>query len=754
MNDAILDIVLNKISKVPNPTTLNLFGREPMLDEFEWHLKNVENEFNELKIQLQKGSIHVPEHELNKIAKVAYEVEDIIDYYSYFLGQAKYLSVNEQKNTFNKLKDRIVNVGNIHLINSQCAQNEQLIQRGHEAQENSRLNEWLMDSTPGRTIISVWGTRSGSKTKLVKKVCENPEIKSNFHLYAYVSVPDCYRNQLLLRRIAEQLMEESERIEDDDLPTAIQGNLHNKSYLIVLDDFKDTEVWPILNSVFVQNKFGNKVVITTHSESIASLADENYVIRMHSFTDLPSYLRNCILYCGLFPRNYLIARKWITGLWIAEEFVEDVSYDDKTLEEVAEDYLRELIEYSQLKVVKKDIHGNVKQFIVHDYVALSAFRDDNFGVILHGSDPVELGHNTCRIFIEKSDGQMQFGSTNMLRSFILFDDLASASWIVDTLSNFESLQILCLRFTSITVVPDAIYKLRRLRCLDLAFTMVKEIKSLVQNLNLLQTLDLRHTLVRRLPKNIENLINLQHLYAAHPSLRAITVEGNIGNLIFLQTLRKIKINLNRIKNLEKLTKLKNLFIMEVKEYFVEKLLEHLSRMPNLKKLGIVMCTREVLNMATISAPKNLEKLYLEGRLDESTISTMCGRFEELKEFCMVMSGLCNDPLTYLYKMGSLVKLEINKAYDGVQLFFGPDWFPNLKKLHLYDMPNLSLVVIDKCTMKNLQCLRLSFLSNLKKVPTGLENLEKLEDIILFWMPDEFIGHAQFAPHVRITRLPR
>ncbi|KAJ4782617.1 Disease resistance protein RPM1 [Rhynchospora pubera] len=754
MNDAILDIVLNKISRVPNPTTLNLFGREPILDEFERHLKIIENEFSKLKIQLHKGSIHVPDHESNKIRDVAYDVEDIIDEYSCFLGQAKDLSVNKRKNTIRKLKNRIVSVGNICLINPQSVQNEKLIQRGPEDQQKSMLTTWLKDPTPGRTIIPVWGTRSESKTKLVEEVCENSEIRNSFQLYAHVSVPDCVQNQSLLRQIADQLMGGSERIEDDDLLLKIQEILqHSKRYLIVLYDLNDREVWPILNFAFPQNKFANKVVITTHSQSIGSLATGNHVIKMHSFTDLPSYLRNCILYCGLFPKYYLIARKWITGLWIAEEFLEDVSYDDKTLEEVAEDYLRELIEYSQLKVVKKDIHGKVKHFIVQDYVALSASRVDNFGVILRGSDPVVLGPNICRLFIEKSNEQMQFDSTKMVRSFILFDE-PSPSWIVDTLSNFESLQILCLRYTSIKVVPDAIYKLFRLRYLDLASTMVEEIKSLVQNLKLLQTLDLRDTLVRQLPKNVEKLINLQHLYAAHPSLRAITVEGNIGNLIFLQTLQKIKINHNWVKNLKSLRKLKNLFITDVKQNFVEKLLEYLSSMPNLNKLGIVMYTGEVLNMARITSTWNLEKLYLEGKLDESAIPTMCGQFRMLKEFGMVMSGLCNDPLPYVSNMSSLVKLEINRAYDGVQLVFGPDWFPNLKKLYLYEMPKLSLVVIDNGTMKNLQFLRLYFLTNLKNLPTGLINLEKLEDIILFQMPDEFIRHAQFARPVRITRLPQ
>ncbi|KAJ3686908.1 hypothetical protein LUZ61_016072 [Rhynchospora tenuis] len=738
MTDAILNSVLNKISNtlrrgIPTRSIVKLFKREPILHEFERHLRNFENEFTALKVQLLEGSFHVHQHELDEIRKVALDVEDIITTYAYFLARVDDLSVKKQRNTVTELNNRIRMVPTICLRNPRCAHNEQLIQRGIETEQNGRLTKWLMDSAPGRTIISVWGTRSESKKKFVKKVCEDHAIKNNFGLYAYVSIGKCSPNQQLLESIADQLREGGHSIESGDPLIAIRSCLQNKRYLIILDGFKDKEVWSTIDSAFPQNVSGSKVIITTHSESIALLADENHIIKMHQFTDLPSELQHCFLYCGLFPRNYFIETEWITGLWIAEGFVE-LDYHDKTLEEIAGHYLKELIEYSQFKVVKKDIEGNVKEFIVQDYETLSASRLENFGVIFCDSGRVKLGQNMRHVSIEQSNESMKFDSTEKILSFFLFDKKAPHSWIVNALSNFKYLQTLCLRNTkTLTEVPNAIYQLYLLRCLDLAFTKVREIKSSVQKLNKLQTLNLRHTLVSQLPKEVVHLTTLQHLYADYwiepNSFRASTIVGDISNLTSLQTLRKVKLNGDWVTKLKKLKKLRNLFIMVVEQKFVEKLWESLLSMPDLNKLGIVMCTDVVLKMVSTDATRNLEKLYLEGRLEERAIRAISDQFKMLKKFCIVMSGLCSDPLPFIFQMDSLVNLQIKKAYDVEKLTFSANWFPNLKKLHLGDMPQLSHVIIENGTMRNLQCLRFSILTNLKEVPVGLKYLEKLEDII-------------------------
>ncbi|CAL9186543.1 unnamed protein product, partial [Musa hybrid cultivar] len=66
-----------------------------------------------------------------------------------------------------------------------------------------------------------------------------------------------------------------------------------------------------------------------------------------SYQDLPSHLKQCFLYCALFPEDYVFARPEIVRLWIAEGFVE--ARGDVSLEETGEQYYRELLHRSLLQ---------------------------------------------------------------------------------------------------------------------------------------------------------------------------------------------------------------------------------------------------------------------------------------------------------------------------------------------------------------------------------------------------------------------
>ena len=60
-----------------------------------------------------------------------------------------------------------------------------------------------------------------------------------------------------------------------------------------------------------------------------------------SYQDLPSSLKQCFIYCSLFPIKYTLNMHYITQLWIAEGFVK--AEGSSTIEEIVEDYCRELI---------------------------------------------------------------------------------------------------------------------------------------------------------------------------------------------------------------------------------------------------------------------------------------------------------------------------------------------------------------------------------------------------------------------------
>ncbi|KAK1310361.1 Disease resistance protein RPM1 [Acorus calamus] len=85
-----------------------------------------------------------------------------------------------------------------------------------------------------------------------------------------------------------------------------------------------------------------------------------------SFHDLPHYLKNCFLYCSVFPEDYPLKRKMIIRLWIAEGFIQE--RDRMTMEEIAEQYLNELVVRNMLQVVQENRYEHMEVYRMHDIV--------------------------------------------------------------------------------------------------------------------------------------------------------------------------------------------------------------------------------------------------------------------------------------------------------------------------------------------------------------------------------------------------
>ncbi|XP_010661781.1 probable disease resistance protein At1g58390 [Vitis vinifera] len=95
-----------------------------------------------------------------------------------------------------------------------------------------------------------------------------------------------------------------------------------------------------------------------------------------SYNDLPYYLKSCFLYCGIFPEDSEIKASKLIHLWIAEGFVQRRGIEK--LEDIAEDYLYELIHRSMVQVARKKANGRVMSCRIHDLLrdlAISEARD-------------------------------------------------------------------------------------------------------------------------------------------------------------------------------------------------------------------------------------------------------------------------------------------------------------------------------------------------------------------------------------------
>ncbi|KAL7168086.1 hypothetical protein ACSBR2_038517 [Camellia fascicularis] len=83
-----------------------------------------------------------------------------------------------------------------------------------------------------------------------------------------------------------------------------------------------------------------------------------------SYKDLPTELKPCFLYFGIFPEDYEILAFDLINLWAAEGFIR--GSDTQEVEEVGNDYLNHLFARNLIKVTRRKFDGRIKSLRIHD----------------------------------------------------------------------------------------------------------------------------------------------------------------------------------------------------------------------------------------------------------------------------------------------------------------------------------------------------------------------------------------------------
>ncbi|KAK4394849.1 Disease resistance protein RPP13 [Sesamum angolense] len=83
-----------------------------------------------------------------------------------------------------------------------------------------------------------------------------------------------------------------------------------------------------------------------------------------SYDELPYHLRACFLYLGMFPEDFEIPVRELIRMWVAEGFIQQKS--SVSLEEIAENYLEDLVNRNLVMVDKRKLDGRVKTCRIHD----------------------------------------------------------------------------------------------------------------------------------------------------------------------------------------------------------------------------------------------------------------------------------------------------------------------------------------------------------------------------------------------------
>ncbi|KOM51231.1 hypothetical protein LR48_Vigan08g205800 [Vigna angularis] len=264
-----------------------------------------------------------------------------------------------------------------------------------------------------------------------------------------------------------------------------------------------------------------------------------------SYDNLPRRLKPCFLYLGLFPEDFEIPVTPLLQKWVAEGFIQDTGNRDP--DDVAEDYLYELIDRSLVQVAKMDFNGGLKTCKVHDLLrdlCISESKEDKVFEVCTNNN-ILLPTKPRRLSIQVDMGHYISSSNNdhsCIRSLFFFGPKYEVhgrewKWLLDdfklvrvlefgpnrcqkipsNLGNFIHLRYLRIDLMFGTFVPDSILNLWNLQAIDLGIW---------RHLNTQGPIKLRG---RCSPSSYEKMWNLQTI---SPLILNVQATSLIGKGIF------------------------------------------------------------------------------------------------------------------------------------------------------------------------------------------------------------------------------
>lgn len=489
-------------------------------------------------------------------------------------------------------------------------------------------------------------------------------------------------------------------------------------------------------------------------------------VMLLSFDDLPYRLKHCFLYCCIFPEDYLIRRKRLIRLWMAEGFIEEVR--GLTPEEVGESYLIELGHRNLLQVVKNP-SGRPKSCKMHDLMrelSLSISDKEKLCLVYYGHE-VLRENGARRLSIQTCHNEpYSWRSMSRLRSLFVFPSKIDSPPSVYSLPpGFRLLRVIDVEYVPICKLPDEVGNLFNLRYLNLKGTWIQELPKSIGRLHNLQTLNVYQTKVKALPSGVANLRNLRYLIVCQYNLELVDdfnyVNGSwapsdMSNLKSLQVLHFVKVNGASARHVEKLTQLTCMGLIKEREVDERVLCSSIEKLSLLSHLALMASSEEeFLHLDSLSSPPpNLRRLNLIGKLGK--VPQWFFSLQHLHALFLSWSRLSQDPLPYIESLPSLKRLTLVNAYVGNKLCFCTG-FRTLKSLNLRNFPRLNGIVIENGVMPSLENLWISKCMQLQMLPQGIEHLANLQQVTLINVLEELLerlrGEAS-ADRPRVSKIPK
>ena len=414
-----------------------------------------------------------------------------------------------------------------------------------------------------------------------------------------------------------------------------------------------------------------------------------------SYNHLPQYLKPFFLYFGIYPEDFEIPVRQLFRLWIAEGFIRQIG--NRNMEDVAEDYLEELIDRSLIQVATKRLDGGVKTCRIHDLLRdlcisksteekfLEVHSDVNLSaksvsrrISIHYANQPYISSSPCKP--SNSRSIIGFGGVVELESP---PDNCYLEWICKSnklvrVVELSNMGICCL-------IPNRIENLILLRYLSIKSGELHVIPDSICKLCNLETLDMRNSIIRRLPRGIWKLQKLRHLYldgrtslpitdndAALPNIQVLTgiaVNQDIENLFAkgrFPNVRKLALYSSRALESKLLSSLHPLcHLQTLKIYFdLFEVSSPISFYLTLTKITLRCASLSPAGLGVLGSLTNLRILKVRGVMDvrfQFTLDCNESSFHQL-EVLKIEKG---DVLQWTMEKGAMPSLQrlVIKRWD-------------------------------------------------------------------------------------------
>ncbi|CAJ2662730.1 unnamed protein product [Trifolium pratense] len=496
------------------------------------------------------------------------------------------------------------------------------------------------------------------------------------------------------------------------------------------------------------------------------------VVLKLSLDDLPSRLKPCFLYLGIFPEDSEIHVRRLLQLWVAEGFIQETGSRDAY--DVAEDYLYELIDRSLIQVARvEDIEGvQTCRFhdLLRDLCILESKEDKIFEVctetnILIWSKPRRLSvHSTISHYVSSSTKHHSCVRSLFVSvpNYLVEND--ELKWLT---KDFKLVRVLDLDLESYKI-PSNLGNFIHLRYLRIGSAGICSVPDSICNLQNLQTLCFEpstlyfHDIPISFPYGIIKLKHLTHVHTDRPIVLRGSSSKLDGEVMWrLQTIGFIALDKKTTYLIEKgsfpklrtirvhifkgdvptmllcLQKLMHLNELEIQLYKIieryarnpEEVLQSLKHLTHLSILKINYLPNLVTHVTMF--PPNITKLALcIGHLNDDGMKVI-GCLAKLQIF--ILSGSFDGSFDW----GSYI--DFNFAQDGfpqLQEFQMADFLIRNWKLANGSMSRLQILTVDNCPVLDSLPSELWSLTTLRKVcvrkPSDamaamLQNLEVIKE---------------------------